>query len=321
MKRIPLANGRVSPRLTNALLAVAAFAFGGAVAVTAWAVGPTLAITVGGQTLTFSPRTTAARVNTTVTWTNAGGTHTVTSDEGLFDSGTLSQGGQFTFAFTKPGTYNYHCNFHVALGMVGTITIPGSAHDFNGDNLSDILWRDSSGNTALWFMNGATILSSTLIGAVTGWNVVGLRDFNGDTNADILWRDGSGNVAIWLMNGATVASAALVANVPTTWQVVGTGDFNGDGNGDILWEDNNGNLAVWLMNGASVLSAAGIGNVPTTWSLALTGDFNGDGKSDLLWRDTSGNTAIWFMNGTTVASTQSVGNISTAWTVQGTNAD
>ena len=35
-------------------------------------------------------------------------------------------------------------------------TLPLSAtHDFNGELKSDILWRDSSGNLALWLMNGA----------------------------------------------------------------------------------------------------------------------------------------------------------------------
>lgn len=135
-------------RRLNLLTSVlAAFAGGCLAAISAWAVGPMLAVSVGvGGTLTFSPRTAAAAVNTQATWTVATGTHTVTSDEGLFDSGTLSQGGVFSFTFTKPGTYNYHCNFHVSLGMVGTITIPGSAHDANGDNFSDIVWRDDSGN-------------------------------------------------------------------------------------------------------------------------------------------------------------------------------
>jgi len=28
--------------------------------------------------------------------------------------------------------------------------VPGSSHDFSGDNRSDILWRDNSGNNAIW---------------------------------------------------------------------------------------------------------------------------------------------------------------------------
>jgi plastocyanin len=318
MKNILSLSGLNRPKITKLLLALAAFACGGAVAISAWAVGPTLSIAVAPNgTFTFSPRTVSAGVNTLVTWTNNGGLHTVTSDEGLFDSGNL--GATFTFNFTKPGTYNYHCIYHVAQGMVGTITIPGSAHDFSGDNLSDILWRDTNGNAAMWFMNGATVSSSALVANVpTSWSIIGQRDFNGDTNYDILWRDTSGNVAIWLMNGGTVSSSAFIGNVPTVWTGVGTGDFNGDGMGDILWRDTSGNVAMWFMNGATVSSSALVANVPTSWSVVGTADFNGDGKSDILWRDNNGNVAIWLMNGATVSSSVFVGNVPTTWSVVGT---
>jgi poly(3-hydroxybutyrate) depolymerase len=199
---------------------------------------------------------------------------------------------------------------------VGPVT---STHDFNGDGKSDIAWRDMSGNTSIWLMNGAAVLSSGAIGTVpTTWSIVGQRDFNGDGMADLLWRDTSGNTAIWFMNGTAVSSNIGIGNIATTWSVVGTGDFNGDGYGDILWQDSSGDLAVWLMNGATVITSAGLGNVPATSTVAGVGDFNGDGKADILWRDNLGDTSIWFMNGTTVASMAAVGDISTNWSVVGT---
>jgi FG-GAP-like repeat len=209
------------------------------------------------------------------------------------------------------------------LVRMGVRVIPNlrtDTHDFNLDGISDIAWRDTGGDTAVWLMNGATVLSSGVIGAVpTAWSIVGQRDFDGDGMNDLLWRDSSGNTAIWFMNGTSFASSADVGNIPTTWTVVGTGDFNGDGFGDILWQDNGGDLAVWLMNGATVSSSGAIGNVPpATWSVGGIGDFNGDGDSDILWRDTSGNTSIWFMNGMVVTSAVAVGNIPTTWSVVGT---
>src|SRR6266446_6412286 len=141
-----------------------------------------------------------------------------------------------------------------------------NSHDFNADGKSDITWRDTSGNAAVWLMNGAQVARSAAVGtAPTMWSIVGKRDFNGDGTGDIIWHDGSGNVAIWLMNGAQVTQSATVGTAPTSWSIVGTADFNGDGKSDILWRDGNGNVAIWLMNGAQVAQSAAVGSAPTNW--------------------------------------------------------
>jgi phospholipase C len=198
--------------------------------------------------------------------------------------------------------------------------LPLKSHDNNGDSISDITWRDTSGDTAIWLMNGANILSSGAIGTVPiTLSIVGQRDFNADGNADLLWRDTSGNTSIWFMNGTQVSSAASIGNIPTTWQVVGTGDFNGDGFGDILWRDTSGNTAVWLMQGGTVIQSGSLGNIPTNWAVAGVGDFNRDGNADILWRDTvAGTVSIWLMNGTGVLQQGSLGVVPTNWSVAGT---
>jgi plastocyanin len=49
----------------------------------------------------------------TVKWTNVSSrTHTVTSDDGLFDSGDVPGGANFSFTFSSVGTYRYHCTIH-----------------------------------------------------------------------------------------------------------------------------------------------------------------------------------------------------------------
>jgi hypothetical protein len=199
---------------------------------------------------------------------------------------------------------------------------PTATHDFNGDGFSDILWRDTSGQLAMWFMNGASIASATGAGTVTtDWTVVGQRDFNGDSFADILWRNTSGQAAIWFMNGANLIGGGSLGTVTTDWIVAGTGDFNGDGFGDILWRNTtSGQVAIWLMNGTTILPGSGSpGTVPTDWVIAGTGDFDGDLLTDILWRNTStGQAAIWLMNGASIASGAGIGTISTDWIVAGT---
>jgi hypothetical protein len=190
--------------------------------------------------------------------------------------------------------------------------------DFDGDGKHDWLWRDTAGNVAIWFIDGAQLRQSASVGTVpTTWSIVGTGDFNGDGKGDILWHDTSGNVAIWFMNGAQVTSATGVGNAPpTVWSIVGTGDFNGDGMSDILWQDTSGNLAMWFMNGAQITQAVGAGNVPTsTWKMVGTGDFNGDGMSDILWQDTSGNVVVWLMSGAQVLQSANVGTVSTTWSL------
>ncbi len=66
-------------------------------------------------------------VNNTVVWTNNDqATHTVTSTSvpsgaSSFDSGFLAQGVTFTYTFTVPGVYQYHCFIHP--WMTGTVIV------------------------------------------------------------------------------------------------------------------------------------------------------------------------------------------------------
>lgn len=68
-------------------------------------------------------------VGTTVVWQmSAGLPHTVTSDDGLFDSGRMTDGETFTFTFTEAGEFAYYCQFHGGpggQGMSGTVIVSG----------------------------------------------------------------------------------------------------------------------------------------------------------------------------------------------------
>jgi plastocyanin len=70
----------------------------------------------------FEPAALTVPVGATVTWTNDGSRpHTVTADDGSFDSGRLDPGEQFRQTFDQPGTFSYHCGFHPE--MQGSIAV------------------------------------------------------------------------------------------------------------------------------------------------------------------------------------------------------
>ena len=250
------------------------------------------------KTFNHSTRSIAPNVSVTTSFTVAGATETGPSI--LYDvgAGIASAGTPVNISSRCPLTLS---------------------HNLNVDLYSDILWRDTGGDVAVWEMAGGTILGGVSLGNVTtDWSVVGTRDFNGDGVPDLLWRNTSGDVWIWLMNSSvTAAQKTVIGNVPTVWSVVGTGDFNGDGKGDILWHDTSGDVKIWFMNGLAV-SEVPITTIPTVWSIAGVGDFNGDGKSDILWHDTGGDVTIWEMSGGTILGGFSLGNVTTNWSIVGT---
>jgi len=61
-------------------------------------------------------------INNTVIWNNDDSVpHTVTANDGSFSSGNLNPGDSYSFTFTIPGTYAYHCSYHS--WMKGTVIV------------------------------------------------------------------------------------------------------------------------------------------------------------------------------------------------------
>jgi plastocyanin len=71
----------------------------------------------------YNPKELTILSGTTVTWVNKDfDLHSVTADDGTFDSSTVQPEGTFSHTFKKPGVYPYHCIFHQP-DMVGKIVV------------------------------------------------------------------------------------------------------------------------------------------------------------------------------------------------------
>ena len=73
----------------------------------------TAGMSISNYTFDPSPLPIPAAKMVTVTWTNNDSfAHTVTSDTGAFDSGSIPPGGTFSRQFLSTGTFFYHCSIH-----------------------------------------------------------------------------------------------------------------------------------------------------------------------------------------------------------------
>ena len=76
------------------------------------------------QNSAFNPSSVTVMVGGSILWANNdSGVHTVTADNGIFDSGDLQPGSTYGFTFNVVGPYYYHCKYHgEETGLVKCVT-------------------------------------------------------------------------------------------------------------------------------------------------------------------------------------------------------
>jgi len=215
----------------------------------------------------------------------------VTNNNQLVD---ITVGSDFTFS---NGDYlSLHINHAINIyELVADFSAAGSiCSDFNANDTSDILWRNSSsGDVGMWESGEATNWSGFGSAPVATWSIVGVGDFNGDGHADILWHGSDGTVGSWTSGDANEWQGR--GSVPiASWEVVGIGDFDGNGNSDILWQNKaNGLVGTWESGDGANWQARG--TVPrASWEVVGVGDFSNDGQADILWQNRdNGMIGVW----------------------------
>jgi plastocyanin len=84
-------------------------------------------VKVSLKNFAFAPKVLTVAPGTTVEWQNDDSTaHTVTADNGSFNSGNMNQGATFKFTFARAGTYAYYCRYHGGpggQGMAGQVVV------------------------------------------------------------------------------------------------------------------------------------------------------------------------------------------------------
>ena len=101
---------------------IAMMLLAGSLSVAANAEPSAAAASVKIDNFVFGPQTLTVPVGATVTWTNSDDIpHTSVSTEGVFKSKVLDTDENFSYTFTKAGTYPYYCTIHPK--MTGKIVV------------------------------------------------------------------------------------------------------------------------------------------------------------------------------------------------------
>jgi plastocyanin len=85
-------------------------------------------VTVGAYDNRFTPQTLNVQPGTTVRWANYGKhPHTVTANNGSWDSGDIQPGDSYSATFKRPGSYYYYCRHHPRDRMQGVVIVASRA--------------------------------------------------------------------------------------------------------------------------------------------------------------------------------------------------
>lgn len=202
-----------------------------------------------------------------------------------FYDGTL----RMYFWDTESGSY--YRNYNGGIVLTNAYFSNYLVADFNGDNLSDLIVRDSNG--VLYFYpwdNGlgfSTSIAGTQVGHGFNFTHFFVADWNGDGTADLICRDNAGTLRFYPFRYNTFygnGGGTVVGN-RFGFQDYFVGEFTGDNLPDLVGRLSNGNLLMYpffydtfIGNGGGRVIAGGI-----TQPNVFFGDWSGlTGFNDII---------------------------------------
>lgn len=191
---------------------------------------------------------------------------------------------------------------NVGFGGTPTTALQTSG-DYNGDGITDLVWKMPSTDHLVWIMNaGGTVAATAAFATQSGaWQLARTGadyDADGDGKTDLIWFSGATHV-VYLMDGAAAPTPATLPAGPSGSSLAATGDFNSDGISDLVWASIGSSTVQQQLMGFS-------GGAPVVQSQnAVAGD-SGTVVEDsavfwgnnLVWRSaTTGVDSVWTMLG------------------------
>ena len=189
--------------------------------------------------------------------------------------------------------------------------------DPSGPDLPELaLHNQSSGQVALWAMNGLSVAAGPTVANIPGadWRLAGRTDYDGDGRADLVLQSrSSGQIVVWLLSGLNVSRSVFVANNPgADWQVLGVADLNGDGQPDFALQHRaTQQVAVWYMgaDGVNVGGGGVVSTPPAGYRLVGVADYNNDGQTDLVFQhEATMRIGFWYLSGMNIVGNPEVAN-------------